>query len=1254
MSPSPPERESITQSLHGQPATAQGTAGPKGAPSRGASLRQRLEGLLAQRILVIDGAMGTMIQKLGLTEEDFRGERFREHPSPLQGDNELLSLTRPDVIREIHEGFLEAGADIIETNTFGATSVAQADYGMSSLVRELNLESAHIARAAADAWTARTPNKPRFVAGALGPTSKTLSLSPDVNDPAFRSIDFDGMAAAYEEQTRGLVEGGVDILLVETIFDTLNSKAALVAIENIFEELGTRLPVMISVAITDASGRTLSGQTVDAFVRSISHVDPLAIGVNCSLGAREMRPHVAELAAKSSTYVSCYPNAGLPNAFGEYDEEPRTTGALLKEFAESSLVNFVGGCCGTTPEHIRAIAEAVAELPPRAVPQLEEDVTHFSGLETLPVNADTNFLMVGERTNVAGSAKFRRLIREEKYEEAVEVAIEQVRGGANILDVNMDDGMLESEQCMTTFLNLVASEPEVARIPIMIDSSKWSVILAGLKCVQGKGVVNSISLKEGEEDFLEKARTIKRFGAGVVVMAFDEVGQADTTERKVEICQRAYKLLVEEIDFPPQDIIFDPNILAIGTGIEEHDSYGVAFIEATAKIKQACPGAKVSGGVSNLSFSFRGNNRVREAIHSAFLFHAIRAGMDMGIVNAGQLEVYEDIPSGLLEHVEDLILNRRADATERMVAFAETVGDRKKETEVDLSWRNQTVAKRLEHALVHGITDYIDSDTEEALKELGRPLSVIEGPLMDGMSVVGDLFGAGKMFLPQVVKSARAMKKAVAWLDPYMQAEKVDDSASSSQGKILMATVKGDVHDIGKNIVGVVLGCNNYEVVDLGVMVPTEQILKTAIEEKVDMIGVSGLITPSLEEMVGIAAEMERQGFEIPLLIGGATTSKAHTAVKIAPQFHGSVVHVHDASRSVNTVSSLLDSKQRPLFDARNVAEQETLRERFEAKQKPLRPLTEARANPVPVTFDASTVAKPEFLGKRIVTDDNLGLIAKYIDWTFLFTTWELKGTFPAILDDPVYGEVAMELYANARTMLREIIEQGRLDLRCVYGFWPAASSGDDVLLYADESRGDVAARFPLLRQQHCFDDGTPNRCLSDFVAPEGSGVADYLGAFAVTAGHGVEEAVEAYKADGDDYSAILFQALADRLAEAYASANHQRVRRQWGFADVEIDKEHLNAEKHRGIRPAFGYPACPDHTPKRELFEMLGARDIGLELTESCAMLPAASVCGLYFAHPKAHYFNLGRVDQDQITDYAQRRGITHEEAEHLLAANR
>ncbi len=1216
------------------------------------NVRQRLEGLMSTRILVLDGATGTMIQGYSLEEGDFRGERFKDHPSPLKGNNDLLSLTRPDVVEAIHEEFLAAGADLIETNTFNATSVAQEDYGTAHLVRELNLEAARLARLAADRWTEKEPHKPRFVVGAIGPTSKTLSLSPDVNDPAFRAIQFDELQAAYAEQARALIEGGVDILMVETIFDTLNSKAALVAIDQVYAELEVHLPLMISVAITDASGRTLSGQTVDAFLRSVIHVDPLSVGVNCSLGARDMRPYVAELSKLSDAHISCYPNAGLPNAFGQYDELPSETGALLKEFAESGLVNIVGGCCGTTPEHIRAIADAVEGVAPRALPELTKNVTHYSGLETLSVHEDTNFLMVGERTNVAGSARFRRLIREENYEEAIDVALTQVRGGANILDVNMDDGMLESEHCMTTYLNLIATEPEVARIPIMIDSSKWSVLLAGLKCVQGKGIVNSISLKEGEEDFLEKARVIKSFGAGVVIMAFDEQGQADTTERKVEICCRAYDLLLERLDFSPTDIIFDPNILAIGTGISEHDNYGIAFIEATRLIKERCPGAKVSGGVSNLSFSFRGNNRVREAIHSAFLYHAIHAGMDMGIVNAGQLEVYEEIPADLLKHVEDLLFNRRADATERLVDFAATVSQKSAKDVVDLAWRDESVEKRLAHALVHGVTDYIEQDTTEALEALGRPIKVIEGPLMDGMKIVGDLFGEGKMFLPQVVKSARAMKKAVAWLEPYMDDEK-HQGERAARGKVLMATVKGDVHDIGKNIVSVVLGCNNYEIIDLGVMVPAEKILETAVKEGVDMIGLSGLITPSLDEMVHVASEMQRLGLDIPLLIGGATTSRQHTAVKIAPAYGKEVAYVLDASRSVGTVSNLLDPERRETFQVQNQAEQQKLREDFAGKsRKPLRPYAEAKSHKVPIEWSQADIAVPCFTGRRVHTDDSLEDIARYIDWTFLFTTWELKGTFPAILDDPTYGDAARDLYHNARELLKRIMDEQLLHPRAVYGFWPAAADGDDVVLFGEESRATEVARFPMLRQQTAHSDDTPNRSLADFVAPRDSGLRDYVGAFAVTTGHGLDSLVAEFEADDDDYNAILAKALADRLAEAYASLLHQRVRREWGFGGKEdLDPECLASEKHRGIRPAFGYPACPDHSPKQDLFELLGAAEIELSLTESFAMLPAASVSGLYLAHPGAHYFHLGAVNRDQVEDYAKRRGVEVATAESWLS---
>ena len=1223
-----------------------------------------LDRLLRERILVLDGAMGSMIQGFGLEESDFRRGHFEAHASDLQGDNELLSLTRPDVIRQIHDDFFGAGADIVETNTFGANAISQADYSLEHTARELNLASARIAAEAADAWTARQPDKPRFVAGAVGPTPKTLSISPDVNDPAARSLDFETLRRAYHEQVHALVEGDVDILLVETIFDTLNAKAALVAIAEVFEETGIRLPIMISVAITDASARTLSGQTIDAFWRSVAHAKPLSVGVNCSLGATDMRPHVAELARIADCYVSSYPNAGLPNAFGEYDEAPATTGELVGEFATSGLVNIVGGCCGTTPPHIQAIAEAVADVPPRRVPDPGDDVTYFSGLETLVIRPDSNFQMIGERTNVTGSARFRKLIEADDYDKALEVALDQVRGGANLLDVNMDEGMLDSEAAITRFLNLIASEPEVARIPIMIDSSKWSVLEAGLKCVQGKAVVNSISLKEGEADFLEKARLIRRYGAGVVVMAFDETGQADTTERKVEICERSYRLLVDEVGFPPEDIIFDPNILAIATGIEEHADYAKNFIEATKQIKARCPGVHVSGGVSNLSFSFRGNDRVREAIHSAFLYHATQAGMDMGIVNAGQLELYEDIPAELLEHVEDILFNRREDATERMVEFAERVKGSGKKREVDLSWRESTVEERLSHALVHGIVDFIDDDTEEARQKLGRPIDVIEGPLMDGMRVVGDLFGAGKMFLPQVVKSARSMKKAVAYLEPYLEAEKVE---GQTQGKVVMATVKGDVHDIGKNIVGVVLGCNNYEVIDLGVMVPADKILDTAIAENADLIGLSGLITPSLDEMASVAKEMERRGMDRPLLIGGATTSRQHTAVKIAPNYSRPVVHVLDASRSVNVVSDLLSGERRDAFIEANRDEQEKLRAVYEGrKEKPLLSIGDARANAA--TLDFTAPAKPAFLGARVVDDVTVADLEPFIDWTFFFSAWDLKGKYPKILDDPKQGAAARDLYENGRAMLDEIIASRSLTPRGVYGFWPARREGDDVVLYADEAsaaaggageatgRGvrGVVARFPMLRQQAPAQSGKPNRSLADFVAPHEAGVADYVGAFAVTSGVEADDLAAGYEKDHDDYRAIMVKALADRLAEAFAEFLHARARRDWGYgADETFDNEDLIAERYRGIRPAFGYPACPDHLPKRTLFTLLDAPSVGIELTESCAMTPAASVSGLYFAHPDARYFTVGRLGRDQVEDYATRMGLPVIDAERWLASN-
>ncbi len=1211
-----------------------------------------IEAHLRERILVIDGAMGTMVQSYDLEEADFRGDRLADAPGELKGDNELLSLTRPDLVDAIHTGFLEAGADIIETNTFGANAVAQADYGLEAICFDLNVAAARIACEAAARFS--TPEKPRFVAGALGPTPKTLSLSPNVSDPAFRSIDFETLASAYQEQVRGLVEGGVDLLLLETIFDTLNAKAALVAIDRSFEALGRRLPLMISVAITDASGRTLSGQTVDAFWYSVAHAEPLSVGVNCSLGATEMRPHVAELARIAPTFVSSYPNAGLPNAFGEYDEAPETTGELIGEFATSGLVNMVGGCCGTTPDHIRAIAEAVAGVPPRIVPQPAERYAHWTGLETLTLRPDSNFMMIGERTNVTGSARFRRLIREDQLDTALEVAVDQVRGGANLLDVNMDEGMLDSEACMETFLNLIASEPEISRIPIVVDSSKWSVIETGLRCVQGKGVVNSISLKEGEADFLEKARLVRRYGAAVVVMAFDEIGQADTAERKISICERAYRLLTEEVGFPPEDIIFDPNILPIATGIEEHSQYAKAFIEAAREIKARCPGVHVSGGISNLSFSFRGNDPVREAIHTAFLYHAVAAGLDMGIVNAGQLGVYEDIPADLLEHVEDIIFDRRPDATERMVEFAGTVVGEAKKREVDLSWRETGVGERLSYALVRGIDDFIEVDTEEARVALGSPLEVIEGPLMDGMGVVGDLFGAGKMFLPQVVKSARAMKKAVAYLEPFLE-DAGPDGKARSQGKIVMATVKGDVHDIGKNIVGVVLGCNNYEVIDLGVMVPTDKILQTAIDENCDLIGVSGLITPSLDEMVSVAKEMKRRGIELPLLIGGATTSRQHTAVKIAPEYEHEAIHVKDASRAVGVVSKLLNPKKRAAFSEENRNEQDRLREAYASKtQKKLLSLADARARGLALKWRQEACPRPEFLGVRTERAIPIAELRDYIDWTFFFSAWELRGKFPKILDHPRYGEAARSLYDDGLELLAQIEADGSLTANAVTAFWPANSDGDDIVLYTDEGRGSELGRFPMLRQQASQPTRTPNRSLASFVAPVDSGVKDWIGGFAVTSGLGAAELCARYEAENDDYRSLIVKSLADRLAEALAERCHQKARRAWVYgADETFSNEELIAEAYRGIRPAFGYPACPDHTPKRHLFEWLGAPALGIDLTENLAMTPAASVSGIYLSHPDASYFKVGRIGRDQLVDYAGRAGLSVQEAERWLAPN-
>ena len=1230
-----------------------------------------LERLLAERILVLDGAMGTMVQRRKLSEADFRGERFTSHPKDLKGNNDVLVLTRPDVIAEIHAEYLEAGADIIETNTFSSTSVSQGDYGLEAIAYELNLEAARLARRVVDQWTAKNPAKPRFVAGSLGPTTKTLSISPDVNNPAFRAITFDEMRDAFKDQARGLIDGGSDLLLVETQIDTLNAKAALVAIDEVFEEKGVRLPLMVSATLTDRSGRTLSGQTLDAFYLSIEHAKPFSVGLNCALGAREMRPYLADLARTVDGFVSCYPNAGLPNAFGEYDEQPSETAGLVKEFAESGFVNIIGGCCGTTPDHIRAIAEAVKDLPPRkaqagsqlSAPGSQQPnadgrkpiaFTRLSGLEPLVIRPDSNFQMIGERTNVTGSKKFERLVKAQDWAAATMVAIEQVRGGANIIDVNMDEGMLDSEACMTVFLNYIATEPEIARVPVMIDSSKWSVIEAGLKCVQGKAVVNSISLKEGEADFLHKARTVRRYGAAMIVMAFDETGQADTVARKVEICQRAYRLLTEQAGVEPSDIIFDPNILAIATGLEEHNDYAKYYIEAAGIIKERCPGVKISGGVSNLSFSFRGNDVVREAIHSAFLFHAIKAGMDMGIVNAGQLVVYEDIPKDLLEHVEDIIFNRRPDATERMVTFAEQVKGSATKRETDLKWREGPVESRLSHALVHGMVDFIEQDAEEARAKYGRPLLVIEGPLMDGMKVVGELFGAGKMFLPQVVKSARAMKRAVAYLEPFMEAEKqaleAQGGTRKAQGKLVMATVKGDVHDIGKNIVGVVLGCNNYEVIDLGVMVTTDKILQAAVDNNADIVGLSGLITPSLDEMVFVASEMQRRQMTLPLLIGGATTSPQHTAVKIAPEYSQPTVHVPDASRVVDVVSSLLSDDNKAAFDASNRALQVRLREQHAGrKDRPTLSIAQARTNRL--ALDHASPAVPSFTGLKKV-DIALEQLVPFIDWQFFFTAWELKGRFPQILDDPKIGPAARDLFEHAQKLLKQIVDGKLIRARGVYGFWPANSDGDDLVLWTASAPGrprTVAERFPMLRQQEVIADDKPNRSLADFVAPIDSGITDSVGAFAVTTGIGVDALVKKYEAAHDDYSAIIVKALADRLAEAFAEYLHAQARSDWGFGET-LPNDDLIEERYRGIRPAFGYPACPDHSEKARLFHLLDARTQGLDLTESFAMTPAASVSGLYFSHPQSKYFAIQRIGQDQIEDYAKRKNMTVAEVERWL----
>ncbi|HEY9382236.1 MAG TPA: methionine synthase [Gemmatimonadales bacterium] len=1215
----------------------------------------RLEGLLAKRILVLDGAMGTMIQAHRLAEADYRGERFADWPVDLRGNNDLLCLTRPEIIRGIHTAYLEAGADIVETNSFNSTATSMADYRMEALVSELNRAAARLAREAADAYESRDPTRPRYVAGVLGPTSRTASISPDVNDPGFRNVTFDQLVATYSEAAEALVEGGADLLLVETIFDTLNAKAALFALEAYFSSSGLRLPVMISGTITDQSGRTLSGQTVEAFWHSVMHARPLSVGLNCALGAAALRPHLQELSRVAPVYLSVHPNAGLPNEFGGYDETPETMSAVLGEFAQHGFLNIVGGCCGTTPEHIRAIAATVRDRRPRERPSPPARL-RLSGLEPLTVGPDTLFVNIGERTNVTGSRRFAKLIAEGNYDAGLAVARQQVESGAQMVDVNMDEGLLDSERAMATFVRLLASEPDISKVPLVIDSSKWSVIEAGLKCVQGKSVVNSISLKEGETEFLRQAALVRRYGAAVIVMAFDERGQADSAERKLEIAERAYRLLTERAGFPPEDIILDPNIFAIATGIEAHDNYALEYIEATRRIKQRIPEVHVSGGVSNLSFSFRGNDPIREAMHAVFLYHAVRAVMDMGIVNAGALPIYDDIPADLLERVEDVVLNRRADATERLLAVAESLKGRKAERHEDLAWRQQPVRERLVHALVEGIDAFIVEDTEAARSELGRPIAVIEGPLMDGMNVVGDLFGSGKMFLPQVVKSARVMKKAVAYLIPFLEAEKAS-AAPKAKGKVLLATVKGDVHDIGKNIVGVVLQCNNYDVIDLGVMVPCAKILETAKREQVDLIGLSGLITPSLEEMSFVAEEMTRERFSLPLLIGGATTSKVHTAVKIAPRYAGPVVHVLDASRAVGVASSLLSETQRDSFAAGIAVEYEAVRRDRAARAAgaSLASLSEARAARLTPSNGAAP-PRPSFLGIREFRAYPLAELVERIDWTPFFQAWELPGHYPAILSDPLTAAAATPLFQDAQALLGRIVREGRLVANGVVGFWPANAVVDDIELYTDENRTERRAVIRTLRQQMAKAAGRPNLALADFVAPRESEQLDYVGGFAVTTGHGVDALVAEFEAAHDDYSAILAKALADRLAEAFAERLHERVRRElWGYAPQEaLANEQLIREAYQGIRPAPGYPACPDHTEKETLFELLEVTErTGIRLTESFAMFPTAAVSGWYFWHPEARYFGVGKIGRDQVEDYARRKNMSVAEIERWLAPN-
>lgn len=1224
------------------------------------SRTQLLENLFTQRILILDGAMGTMIQTFKLQENDFRGERFANFAHDLRGNNDLLTITQPHIIRSIHTGYLEAGADIIETNTFNSNAASMADYHMQDLVYELNCSAAKLAREAAQEYETKTPDKPRFVAGVIGPTTKTASISPDVNDPGFRGITYDQLVKDYTESIRGLVDGGVDILLVETIFDSLNAKAALFAIDQYFEEHNIRLPVMISVTITDASGRTLSGQTPEAFWNSVSHTRPLSVGINCALGAELMRPYVEELAKVANVYTSVHPNAGLPNPLSEtgYDESPEYTAGQIKSFAEAGYVNIVGGCCGTTPAHIKAIAEAVSQISPRKIPDIPKKL-RLSGLEPLNIGDDSLFVNVGERTNVTGSRAFARLILNDDYDEALNVARSQVENGAQIIDINMDEAMLDSQKAMVTFLNLLAAEPDICKVPIMLDSSKWSVIEAGLKCIQGKPVINSISMKEGEAEFIHHAKLARRYGAAVIVMAFDEKGQADTLQRKIDICTRSYHLLVS-IGFPPEDIIFDPNIFAIATGIEEHNNYGVDFIEAVRLIKQTLPYAKVSGGVSNVSFSFRGNEPIREAIHTAFLYHAIKAGMTMGIVNAGQLGVYSDIPAELLQKVEDVILNRKPEATESLVEFAENFKGLKKEQVEDLSWREQPLQQRLTHALVNGISTYIVEDTEAARLEIdkqgGRPIQVIEGPLMEGMGVVGDLFGAGKMFLPQVVKSARVMKQAVAHLLPFIEAEKKLLGDNKPKGKIVIATVKGDVHDIGKNIVTVVLQCNNYEVINMGVMVPSAQILDMAKRENADIIGLSGLITPSLEEMAHVAKEMQREGFTIPLLIGGATTSRVHTAVKIAPHYEGPTVWVPDASRAVGVCSNLLSQDLRSKYMEEIKEEYEKVRTQHKNKKGPskLLTLTEARANPFKTDWKNYRPYAPDFLGIRTLNNYPLEKIVPYVDWTPFFQAWELVGRYPNILEDEIVGETARQLFHDSQTMLKKIIEQKWLSANAVIGIFPANAVGDDIEIYTDSSRNKLAMTYHCLRQQDQKPSGKPNRCLADYIAPKETGIEDYIGMFAVAAGFGIDERIKAFEAQNDDYSAIVLKALADRLAEGFAEHMHARIRREfWGYAkDENLTNDQLIDEQYLGIRPAPGYPACPDHTEKGELFRVLNATEnAGIVITESFAMVPTAAVSGFYFAHPESSFFAVGKIGKDQVEDYAQRKGWTLEFAEQWLA---